>query len=68
MTSDKICERCRELYGAYKNSNEAPTADVYSAQAAAWRDLQAHLKETNHDLQSVIIDWSGMSTNEGTAR
>jgi hypothetical protein len=67
MTSEKICDRCRELYEAYKDVNDAPSADVYSARAAAWRDLQAHLEETKHDLQSVIIDWSGMTRNERTA-
>ncbi len=68
MTSEKICDRCRELYGVYKGVNEAPSTDVYSAQAAAWRDLQAHLEESKHDLESVIIDWSGMTGNERTAR
>lgn len=68
MTSEKICERCRELFRTYKDVNEDPAADVHSAQPAAWRDLQAHLEETGHDLQSVIIDWSGITRNEGTAR
>jgi hypothetical protein len=70
MTSEKICDRCRELYRTYKNINEDPSAtstEVYSAQAAVWQDLQAHLEETKHDLQSVIGDWSGLTTNERTA-
>lgn len=64
MTSETICDRCRELYGSYKDVNEDPSADVYSAQAAAWQDLQAHLEESKHDLESVIIDWSGVTRRE----
>jgi hypothetical protein len=67
MTSGKICERCRELYGAYKSVNEEPSADVYSAQAELWRELQAHLEESGHNLQSVIADWAGLANNERTA-
>jgi hypothetical protein len=67
MTNGKICERCRELYAVYKNIDEESSTDVYSAQAAAWRDLQTHLEENGHDLQSVIIDWSGITRSEKTA-
>lgn len=66
MTSEKICDRCRELYGAYKDVNEDAAADVYSAQTAAWQELQAHLEESGHDLESVIIDWSGITRQESS--
>jgi hypothetical protein len=62
--SEKICDRCRELYKVYKDVNEDENADVYTAQPAAWRELQAHLEVSGHDLQSVIIDWAGFTQQE----
>jgi hypothetical protein len=64
MANETICERCRELYATYKNVNEEPAADVYSAQAELWRELQSHLEESGHNLQSVIADWANLTRNE----